>query len=102
MTVSYGKIEGEFDAKNGELIIDCEVLLSFGPEKASGHFRYNLKEDEASEWKNIVDRRQKAIENELTSFKVTIKKIRETSSIRPMKISLSQLLDELLTRTLNL
>jgi len=102
LTLSFGNIESEFDAKSGELIISCEVILSLGSEKVSELFKHSLKEDEVPEWKNIIDRRQKAIEKELRSLKTTIKKLLEASSIRPLKVSLFRVLDELLLRTSNI
>ena len=101
LTVSFGKIESEFDAKNSELIISCEAILSFGSKSVSSLFKHSLKEDEVPLWKNIIEKRQRAVEDELKSLKTTIKKLLEASSIKPMKLSLSQLLYELLARTSN-
>jgi len=65
-------------------------------------FGHSLKEDEVPAWKNIIDRRQKAMEKELRSLKRTIEKLLEASSIRPVKVCLFQVLDELLLRTSNI
>jgi len=99
LIVSFGKIESEFDPKEGRLIINCEVILSFRTEGVSGILKHYLREDEVLEWRDIVDRRQKAIEDELKSLKASIKKLLDASSIRPMRLPLSELLDELVVRT---
>jgi len=94
LNVSIGEVERIVNVITNELIIKCEVILSYRTIFKSIRVEYISRWDEATEWRNIIEKKEYVMETKLKDIKNRLMKLLEASDI-PIKIDLSQTLREI-------
>jgi len=100
LNVSIGEIERIVNVTTDDLIIKCEIILNYRTSFKSTQIALNLRLDEATEWKNIIDKNKNIMEKKLRDIKNRLMKLLEASDI-PIKIDLSQILNELIDQVVD-
>ena len=100
LNVSIGEIERIVNVTTDDLIIKCEIILNYRTSFKSTQIALNLRLDEATEWRNIIDKNKNIMEKKLRDIKNRLMKLLEASDI-PIKIDLSQILNELIDQVVD-
>jgi hypothetical protein len=100
LNVAIGEIERIVNVTTDDLIIKCEVILNYRTSFKATQIVFNLRLDEAAEWKNIIEKNNNVMEKKLEDIKNRLTKLLETSDT-PIKIDLSQILNELIDQVID-